>query len=174
MTVPKCKGRKVRQSTVYNYNLTGLTSRAMGKIFARGQKRELRLAKKLRKQQRVDASTTKTKMTPNERDLARGYRRVTKQVEWISADSTTTTETDPKKLQAIRQKTSDYGYFHPVTGTRIWGDKLNPDGAISTRNIVPMEKPLAITCHHWESVYPLADIKPVCQKMGAKSTDNDK
>ena len=174
MTVPKCKGRKVRQSTVYNYNLTGLTSRAMGKIFARNQKREIRLAKRQRERQRDTAPTAKTKLTPDERNLARGYRRVTREVEWVSAESTTTTETDPKKLKVIQQKTRDYGYLHPVTGEALWGDKLDSNGSISLRNIVPMEKPLAITCHHWESVYPLADIKPVCQKMGVHSPDNEK
>jgi hypothetical protein len=173
MTVPKCKGRKVRQSTVYNYNLTGLTSRAMGKIFARNQKREIRLAKRQRARERNDVSKARTKLTPAERDLARGYRLETRSVEWVSADSITTAEIDTKKLKAIKQKTRGYGYLNPVTGATLWGEKMEPDGSISLRNIIPMEKPLPMTCHHWESVYPLADIKPVCQKLGGHSPEND-
>lgn len=93
MTVPRCKGRVVRHSRLFRYNESGLTSKAMNKIFTKAKRRALRLAKRAR--------SRKFKSATNSKHRFLGYHKVTTKVPWVSVCDGSC-------------------FYSPVTGEAIW------------------------------------------------------
>ena len=170
MTVPRCRRRIVRDSASARYNLTGLTSRAMAKIYAANRKREVRLAR--RQRNRGNTTTKPTKANHSQR-VARwqkqlGYQPIVDKVAWKSLEELEAT--DAERLEQAKQRTSSKGFYHPVTGQRVWGPRGNPRQGSSLANTMPMSRPDPITCVTWKSVAaPATGVHPVSQKMGASS-----
>ena len=160
MTVPKCKGRVVRDSKAYRYNETGLNQRALQKIWATGAKRERRLAKRTRRQSRGE--TKRRFASTEEADRARGYRRVTTQVPWISNE-----EAARADREQHQKATMGLGFLNPVTGEARWGPRESKDESVTLRTTTPIYRPEPHQVHRWVSVAETATgVKPVSQKMG--------
>lgn len=162
MTVPKCKGRVVRDSKAYRYNETGLNQRALQKIWDAGAKRERRLAK--RERRRGKAQTKRCFASPEEANRARGYRRATTEVPWLSNEEVALT--DQEKRQ---EATMGLGFLNPITGEARWGPNSGGEGtSVTLRTTMPIYRPEPHLFHHWVSVAEMATgVKPISQKMGA-------
>jgi hypothetical protein len=166
MTVPKCKGRVVRDSKAYRYNETGMNQRALQKIWGAARKRELRLAKRARQRERK--SPTKKWFTPRTgsvADRARGYRLVTTQVPWVSNEEVSVTESE--KIKEAQAKSLGIGFLNPVTGEARWGPNTGVEGTpVTLRTTMPIYRPPPHQVHQWVTVAQKADwLKPVSQPM---------
>jgi hypothetical protein len=156
MTVPKCYRRVVRDSAGSKYNETGLTSRAMGKIWTASRKRETRLAKRAR--MRNTPQRAPSRLSTEQRDQQRGYKLVDQSVEWVSNEG------------GLGKNTSQ-GFINPVTGEARWGPRVSEDCSIGLRTIMPMARPFTATTKRWESIAVHAKITPVTDQVMRNSSE---